>query len=236
MDIKTELAWSCRILYMLGMNDITLGHITVHDRATGEIHMKPQGLGFDEVRPADIVTIDINGNKIGGADHKVHREWPIHTEIFKARPEVNCVIHVHPIHATALACVDNPLELLAHDSILFHAGVGLFEGAPDLIMRPEEGAAVAAALGNCKAVLMRNHGVTCVGENIPAAIAAAAMLDRAAEFQAIARSLGKTLTLTPEGAARAAELARGSQRQNKEFFDYFIRKARRSGLGEGMPA
>lgn len=219
---------------MLGMNDITLGHITVYNRETGEIHMKPQGMGFDEIGPEDIVTIDIDGNKIGGASHRVHREWPIHTEIFKVRPEINCVIHVHPIYATALACVENPLELLAHDSILFHAGVGLYEGPPDLVLKPEEGAEVAAALGHRKAVLMRNHGVTVCGENIASAIVAAAMLERAAQFQAIARGLGTPVTVTTEVAARAAELARGSQRQNQEFFAYFIRRARRLGLGDGL--
>lgn len=235
MDLRTELAWACRVLYLTGMNDFTLGHISVYDREQGVILMKPRGLGFDEVGPADLAGLDLDGNQVSGP-HPAHGEWPIHTEIFRSRPDIASVVHVHPPYATALACVAEPLELLAHDAILFYAGVGLYEGPPDLILKTVEGAALADCLGDRKAVLMRNHGVTVVGEDIAAAVVTAVTLERAAQFQATARTLGQTQPVSPEAAARAAERARGSRRQNHEFFAYLIRQAHRAGLGAGLPA
>lgn len=236
MDLKLQLAWACRILAYHGQNDVTLGHISVLDRAGGAVLMKPQGIGFEEVTPDNLVTIDLDGRQIGGQPHRVHSEWPIHTEVYRARPDVTSVIHAHPLHATALACVDSPLEFLGHDSLLFHAGVGLFVGPPDLLVKPEEGVALAAALGQCQAVLMRNHGVTCCGEDIPAAVCTALQLERAAQVQFIARTLGRTLPVTAEVAARAASRARGSTQQNHSFFAYFVRVLQRAGLDLGLSA
>ena len=103
----------------------------------------------------------------------MHLEAVLHTEVYKARPDVGAVIHGHPPHATALAACQAELSLLTHDAVLFADGLALFEDTPELITGPQLGQAVARALGARRVVLMRNHGVLVVGKDLGWAVLAA---------------------------------------------------------------
>src|SRR4029434_4531966 len=66
--------------------------------------MKPATLGLEEVRPHDMLALDLAGKKLAGTLPR-HMEFPIHTEVYRQRPEVQCVIHTHPPYATAFSAV-----------------------------------------------------------------------------------------------------------------------------------
>jgi L-fuculose-phosphate aldolase len=61
--------------------------------------MKPSGLGLEEIKPADLLLLDFDGRVLAGR-HPRHVEYPIHAELFRARPEVQAVVHTHPLAAT----------------------------------------------------------------------------------------------------------------------------------------
>ena len=99
-ELKEKLALSCNILANEGHWDNILGHVSVRIPGKNRILMKPHSFGFEEIRAQHLIEVDLNGKKVAGK-YERHSEVFIHTEILKARPDVNCVVHSHPPYATA---------------------------------------------------------------------------------------------------------------------------------------
>src|SRR3954454_6997899 len=102
-EAQQKLIDAGRILETNGQGDFTRGHVSV--RVPGDASkfiMKPHSYGFDEITPENIVVCNMDGEKIGGAGRR-HSEVFIHSEIYKARPDVTSVIHTHPTYAVALS-------------------------------------------------------------------------------------------------------------------------------------
>ena len=233
-DLREQVAWSGRILAMAGHGDYTLGHVSARAATSLHILMKPNGLGLEEVTPSDILALDMDGSRLSG-EGPIHLEYVLHTEIYKARPDVGAVVHTHPPYATAFGATDATLELLNHDAVLFREGIAYFDDTAELIVRPDQGAAVAAALGDRRVLVMRGHGLVVTGETVPWATYAALTLERVLRIQSIARSLGNLLPMTAEMADRVYPQKYRDDHLAK-YWDYLVRQVRRVGLDEGMPA
>lgn len=231
--LKEQVAWACRILAMDGHVDLTLGHVSARSREDDVYYMKRKDLGLDEVAPEDILTVDLDGKKVGG-EGELHLEAALHTEVYRVRPDVGAVVHTHPPYTTALSGTMAPLEYVSHDAVLFPDGLGMFEETPELITLPEQGKAVAEALGARRAVLMRNHGVLVVGQDVPWAVLAGLTLERAVRLQMIASALGP---LCPIPADMVQRLHPDKYRDSftEGYWEYLIRCVRRNGLDDGMP-
>ncbi len=93
-------------------------------------------------------------------------------------------------YGTALGATDASLEFLTHDAVLFTDGLGVYDEGPALVTEATQGRAVAAALGERRAALLRNHGVVIAGEDVRWAVLTALTLERAVRFQSIASTLG----------------------------------------------
>src|SRR5215213_9240329 len=186
-SLKIDIAWASRILAMHGHGDYTLGHVSVRDGDL--VHMKRNGIGLEEVAPADVLTIDLDGNRVAG-EGRIHLEAALHTEVYRARPDVRSVVHAHPPYATAFGCTDAELALLNHDAVLFKDGLAFFDDTAELIINREQGASVARALGDKRVAIMRGHGVLVTGQSLPWAIYAALTLERVIRIQAIPSQAG----------------------------------------------
>ena len=232
-SLPEQIAWASRILAMGGHGDFTLGHVSARTADGRHLLMKPNGLGLEEVTPEDVLTLDLDGAKLAGAG-RVHLEAVLHTEVYKARPDVGGVIHTHPPYATALGATEATLALLNHDAVLFQEGLAYFDQTAELIVRAEQGAAVAAALGAKRVLIMRGHGVLVTGAGIPWAVYAALTLERVLQIQAIARSLGPLRPMTAEMAQRVYP-DKYRDEYVETYWRYLIRQVRRAGGDEGMP-
>jgi ribulose-5-phosphate 4-epimerase/fuculose-1-phosphate aldolase len=222
-SLREQVAWACRILALEGYADLTLGHVSARG-PDGEIWIKRKGVSLDEVEPEDVVAID-------DTDAVLHLETVLHTGVYAARPDVGAVVHGHPPYATALAATACELELLTHDAVLFADGLPRFDD-PDLIVDEEQGERVAAALGTHRALLLNNHGVLVVGKDVPWAVLAAVTLERAAQLQALASSLGE---LRPIDPGLAFQLLPVKYRDEfvAEYWDAWQRRVARAGGGLG---
>jgi L-fuculose-phosphate aldolase len=230
-ELQAQVAWACRILAMGGHNDLTLGHVSA--RGPGDvIYMKRSGLGLNEVTPGDVLAIDLDCRKVGGRGD-VHLEAVLHTEAYRARPDVQAVAHTHPPYCTALGATGAELQHLNHDGVLFLQGVGVFEDTAEMITRREQGQAVARALGERRAVLLRNHGVLVVGKTMPWLVYAALCLERAARIQSIAAALGPLRPMTPAMGERVSA-QKYPDGLIETYWEYLIREAKRNGFGDGV--
>ena len=189
-EITRKLIDAGRILEDQGQGDLTRGHVSIRVASDLEhFYMKPHSFGFDEITPENMVVCNLAGEKVSGGGRR-HSEVFIHSEIFKARPDVMSVIHTHPTYAVALSATGKALEPISQPSVAFYDGLPYYTDTIDLIRTPEMGAGVAKALGPCKAVLLRNHGAAIVGASVEEATVLAIMLDNACQIQLATMAAG----------------------------------------------
>jgi len=232
--LREQVAWACRILALEGYADLTLGHVSAREPGGTTVYIKRKGVALDEVEPDDVVEFDL-GDGGPPASPDMHLEAVLHSEVYRRRPDVGAVVHGHPPHATAFSATEAQLEMLTHDAVLFADGVGAFEETPQLITETEQARAVAEALGARRAVLLRNHGVLVVGKDVPWAALAAVTLERAIRLQAIASTLGELRAIPAEWALRMRD-EKYRDPFVEEYWEAWIRRARRAGAGGGMPS
>lgn len=198
LDMRQELAYACRILATNGQNDTVYGHVTY--RRAGEVTfwMKPSGMGMDEITPETLIRVDLDGHVVEGELPR-HLEFPIHTEIFRARPDITCVVHTHPVYSIAFAATGQPLCAVSHEGAQFTPpDVPRFTQTSDLIVTRELGEAVAATLGTAICCYLINHGIVVAGDTIEKAVVSAINLERASHVQLLASSTGYPFTWTPD--------------------------------------
>jgi L-fuculose-phosphate aldolase len=227
-SVREQVAWACRILALEGYADLTLGHVSARPAGSETIYIKRKGVALDEVEPDDVVDLDDPA-----AD--LHLETVLHNEVYAQRSDVGAIVHGHPPYATAFGATDARLELLTHDTVLFADGISFFEETPELITEREQGHAVAKALGTRRAVILRNHGVVVADKDVRWAVLSAITLERAIRLQAIASTLGE-LRPIPKELAERMFADKYQERFLDEYWAAWIRRARRAGADEGMPA
>ena len=184
-----DVAWASRILAMAGYEDLTLGHVSVRGSDGHTIYIKRKGVALSEVTPSDVLAVDMRTGLNGGPPG-MHLETVLHTEVYKRRPDVGSVVHGHPPCATAFGATDAEFAYLTHDSVLFVGGISRYDGIPELIVDEQQGADVADALGDRRAVLLRNHGVLLAERDVRWAVLASVLLERACHMQVLAGALG----------------------------------------------
>jgi ribulose-5-phosphate 4-epimerase/fuculose-1-phosphate aldolase len=171
-DLRTTVATACRILAQQGMAADVLGHVSVRLDAD-RILLRcrgPQDRGLLFTVADDIREVDLDGRGDLDGGYAVPNEFHIHTELFRARPDVAAVVHAHPrdVMIADLAGVELrqvfgayniPASRLANDAVpVYPRSV--------LIRTPELGRAVAAAVGDAGVCILRGHGVVTVGDTV----------------------------------------------------------------------
>jgi L-fuculose-phosphate aldolase len=224
-SLREQVAWACRILALEGYADLTLGHVSARPEGDAIVQIKRKGVALDEVDADDVIELDLAHDEVR-LTPEMHLEAVLHTEVYRARPEVGAVVHGHPPFVTAFAATGATLEMLTHDSVLFSDGLAVFEETPEMITEAAEGRAVAQALGDKRAVILRNHGVLVVGKNVPWAVLTALTLERAIRLQSIARTLGTLRPIAPE-RARQMVADKYQDRFVDEYWGAWLRRLER---------
>jgi L-ribulose-5-phosphate 4-epimerase len=226
-EMKEKLILAGRILVAEGLDDFTRGHISARlpDDPT-RFYMKPHSIGFDEITLDNILTIDLDGKVVAGGGRR-HSEVFIHSEIYKARPDVGSVIHCHPTYAIALSVTGRPMRAFSQPSVMFHEALDTYDASMRLIRTSEMGAAVAKTLGKTRAVLLRSHGVATVGRSIEVATIVTLMLENAAKIQLVAEAGGDTLPDLPRDDIEKLREEISAHEQFTINFDYLARRVAR---------
>jgi ribulose-5-phosphate 4-epimerase/fuculose-1-phosphate aldolase len=227
-EIREKLALACRILYMEGLEDFNLGHASSRVPDEENICIKPRGLGLEEIKPEDLIVVDMEGNLLEG-DHSPHGETPIHTEIYKIRQDVVSIVHVHPVFSTAFSAVRSEMKPLNQDGVLFPHGIPTLE-SPELITTKPQGQALAQRLGKGNAVFLRNHGIVTLGTRIEETCLTALFLERALRVRSIASGFGEVEAISEETALKMYAECQNPKRYDM-IWNYLVRKLEREGLG-----
>jgi L-fuculose-phosphate aldolase len=213
-----------RVLAAHGQDDFTRGHISMRlPDDPGRFIMKAHSTGLDEITPQNILTIGLDGEVVAGTARR-HSEVYIHSEILKARADVNCVIHTHPVHCIALSATGRPLRCYSQPAALFYEGLGVYDGSIRLIRSPQMGADVARALGPHRAVLLKNHGIVTAGATVAEAVISALMLENAAKVQMLVEAAGDPAPEFPHADIQALKDMLSKPDQFAVNFDYLVRQ------------
>lgn len=204
-QLKTTLINAGKILYSEQQGDDIFGHVTVRlpDDA-GHFLMKPHTFGLEEITMENIITVNLDGEKTAGSAPR-HLEVFIHSEILRARSDVQAVVHTHAPHAVAFSALGRPLQPVGHEGSVFCDGLPVFDETTDLIVTQERGKSVAKALGKHHAVLLQNHGLVTAGRTIQEATMLAIHLERACKSQLMVESCGGATRLSTPDDAKAKQ-------------------------------
>src|SRR5207245_11293268 len=166
--IREQVAVASRVLGVEDLGDFVLGHVSVRDPDGRGVWMKATGWGFEEITPDRVQLLGWEST-ILACEGRRHVEYPIHTEIIRARREVNSVVHAHALHAVAFASLQVPLRPISHEGGLFvPPDIARFTKTGDLILTRELREALAHTLGGRNAALMAHHGLVPAGETLHA--------------------------------------------------------------------
>jgi L-ribulose-5-phosphate 4-epimerase len=183
-----------------GLVSWTGGNVSVRDTESGLILIKPSGVRYENLRPDQIVILDLEGKVIEG-DLNPSSDTTSHLYIYRHRPDVNGVVHTHSNYATAFAAVGKsiPVYLTAHGD---EFGGPIPCGGFALIGNEDIGRIVVECIGSSSAILLKNHGVFTIGENGEAAVKSAVMVEDIARTVWLALQIGQPEVIPDEAVAR----------------------------------
>ena len=236
-ELLHELIVATRILANQNVLD-AFGHVSVrnpHDPTRYFIsrHQAPE---LAEV--SDIVELDLDSQPVRPTQFRMYSERVIHGEIYKARPDVNAVCHHHS-HAVLPFCVSGrPLVPVFHLPAMLGQHVPFWDQRDEfgdttmLVVKPEEGASLARALGSNWWVLMRRHGATVAGRSLRELTFRTVYGCENAALQSQAMAHGHVDHLSPGEIQLSSEHSARPPSLNRAW-DYWVRHVEKAGL---MPA
>jgi HCOMODA/2-hydroxy-3-carboxy-muconic semialdehyde decarboxylase len=235
-EARAELALANKIAANEGVLD-TFGHVSMRHPDNPQRYFLSRSSAPDMVTADGLIEYDLDSRPVRDANVPQYSERVIHGEIYKARPDVMSVCHHHspafmPLLATGTDYVP-----------VFHLGAvgGIkppywdqhdeFGDTNMLVVKPEEGASLARALGPHSMVLMRRHGVTVIGANIRECVYRAIQTCRNAEYQVRAMAIGGNIaSLSPGETARCGDIIGKTTGVTRSWDSWALRIAKAGGL------
>ncbi len=193
---------------------ISLSGGNVSLRVGDHFLLTPSGMAYDGLVPEDVCVLDGDGNVVDGTRRpSVDSVALLH--IFRERPDVNAIIHTHQVYATAIGLVQD--ELPAAVTTLINATMGPVTVAPfSSAASLDMGVKTVEHIGDCRAVILKNHGVVTVGTTLKEALYAAVYLEDAAKTYCVARMMGDPTLLTREQTREAVEVFKDYGQKEKK--------------------
>jgi len=221
-SVREKIALTCRILFEGGHDSGLAGQITARADKPGTYFTQRLGLGFDEITTSNVLVVDEDLNVIEGSGmpNPANR---FHSWIYRARPDVNCIIHTHPLHVAALSMLEIPLEVSHMDNCTLYGDCAFLEKWPGVPVGNEEGDIIATALGDKRAILLAHHGMLVAGSTIEEACLLSLQFERTARMQLLAMAAGEIKPI-PEHLGREAHDWILRPRRSEIGFEYYARR------------
>ena len=227
-SLREQLALACRMLVNEGLLDQS-GHISARlpdDPDAFLIH--PHRLSRYHVTADKLLVVDMQG-EVRQGDGRPPSERFIHAGIYRARPEVGSVCHIHSRMATVFSIAGRPLRAITNYATFLGPEPLPVYADPRHVDTPEKGDALAAALGQHAAALMRAHGAVIVGADVQEAFAASVYLEENALRAYMALQIGEIAGYT-EDELRGVASHNWTSGSRQKTWDYYRARAQRAGL------
>ncbi len=202
---KERLAAGFRLFGKFGFDEGVAGHITARDpERLDHFWVNPFGMNFKHIRVSDLLLVNDRGEVVEG-DHPVNAAaFAIHSQVHAARPDVIAAAHAHSLHGKAWSSLGRLLDPITQDACSFYEDHALFDDYTGVVLDLEEGKRIAHALGDAKAVILRNHGLLTVGHSVDEAVWWFTTMERSCQAQLLAEAAGTPVHIGEDSARLTA--------------------------------
>ncbi len=199
---KQRLAAAFRLFSRYGFDEGVAGHITARDpERSDHFWVNPFGVHFGQIRASDLILVNDRGEVVEGKYPVNVAAFAIHSQVHGARPDVVAAAHAHSTYGKSWSSLGRTLDPLTQDACAFfedHTVYGDFTG---VVYQTTEGERIAQALGQRKAIILRNHGLLTVGHTVDEAAWWFITMDRSCQAQLMAEAVGTPMKIDPADAA-----------------------------------
>jgi len=208
--VLEDIVIGSRVLAEFGVLD-GFGHVSARHPTNPNRFLMSRSLAPALVTADDIMEFDLDGNAVDARGRSLFLERFIHSEIYKARPDVMAVVHTHSPGVIPFTVTQVPLRPMYHNTAFLAAGAPVWDirkdfGETDMLVRdPAIGKSLAQRLGDKSVVLMRGHGDVTVGPNVKLAVFRAYYTDVNAKLQSQALALGGEINYLTPGEGEKAD-------------------------------
>lgn len=218
-----KLALTCRILFDNGHDSGLAGQITARAEQPGTYLTQRLGMGFDEITAGNLLLVNEDLEVLQG-DGMANPANRFHSWLYRARPDVQCIIHTHAVHTAALSMLEVPLEISHMDNCVLYDDVAFLPKWPGVPVGNEEGALISEAIGDKRALFLAHHGLLVACPSIEEACMLAIAFERAARMHLLAASAGKIQPIDPDLGREAHDWILRAQR-SAVGFAYYARRS-----------
>ncbi|MCX2778273.1 aldolase [Microbulbifer thermotolerans] len=233
-SLREKVALTCRILFSQGHDSGLAGQITARAEVPEAYYTQRLGLGFDEITASNLLMVDEDLEVLSG-EGMANPANRFHSWIYRARPDVQCIVHTHPLHISALSMLGRPLEIAHMDTCPLYGEVAFLAEWPGVPVGNSEGEIIASALGDKRAALLAHHGLVLACRSVEEACVLAIQCERAARLQLLAESAGRVRDIDPQLAREAHDWVLHEKRTGATFAYYARRALRAIGPDEIHP-
>ena len=223
LTVREKVALTCRALFDAGHDSGLAGQITARAETPGTYYTQRLGLGFDEITAGNLLLVDEDLTVLQGEGMATPANR-FHSWIYRARPDVHCIVHTHPFHVAALSMLEVPLVVSQMDIAPLYDDCAFLSEWPGVPVGNEEGEIISGALGDKKAILLAHHGHVVAGSSIEEACSLAMLIERGAKLQLAAMAAG-TIAELPDRLAREAHDWTLTPKRSQANFAYYARRA-----------
>lgn len=213
---RCDLAALYRVLHHLRMTDLIYTHLTA--RVPGEegaFLINNYGELFDEVTASSLVKMDLEGNVLSEQDSYNEAGYTIHSGVYKARPDAQCVMHTHTRAGIAVSIGKQGLLPISQDAAVVLDEIGYHDYGTPATETECEALGRSCRQANC--VILRNHGLLTIGQSIPAAFLRMYFLEHACSAQVAAVSQNDEVVVISEEVRDEVRERYGAFRASEEF-------------------
>jgi ribulose-5-phosphate 4-epimerase/fuculose-1-phosphate aldolase len=208
---KQRLAAAFRLFAGFGFDEGVAGHITARDpEKTDHFWVNPFGMDFSQIRVSDLILVNDRGEVVEGDSPVNTAAFAIHSTVHSARPDCVAAAHAHSMFGKAWSALGRLLDPITQDACAFYQDHGLFNDYTGVVYDPAEGQRIAEALGNYKAVILRNHGLLTVGKSVDEAAWWFITMERSCHAQLLAEAAGEPYVIGHDNALLTSQQV-GSQ-------------------------
>ncbi|NVN11426.1 class II aldolase/adducin family protein [Nguyenibacter vanlangensis] len=202
-SVRVDLAAALRIAARLGMHEAVANHFSAAISEDGtRFLINPKWRHFSRIRARDLVLVD--ARQPGDADSRDldPTAWAIHGQLHRINPRARVAMHLHPVHATAIATLQDPvIPPIDQNTARYFRRIAIDRQYGGMADSAAEGARLAALMGDRTRLMMGNHGVMVVARTVGEAFDDMYTLERACQILVTAYSTGRPLSVLADDVA-----------------------------------
>ncbi|HUX78248.1 MAG TPA: class II aldolase/adducin family protein [Alphaproteobacteria bacterium] len=202
---RIQLAAAYRVLALMKMDDLTYTHLSARLPGANSYFIYPFGLLFEEVTASGLLKVSLDGEVLEGEEREYNQTgYVIHGNIYKNRPDVNAVFHMHTIAGVAVSAMDCGLLPLSQFSFHFYNRIAYHSYDSLALDNHRQGADLVKDLGQKRAMILQNHGTLTCGATVHEAFLYAYFLEQACKVQCAALRGEQKVVIPPKKVCEQA--------------------------------